>query len=421
MLNNLNDWLAHLEKNHPKFLESGLDRINKVAKKLDLLTTNARVITVAGTNGKGSCVALLEAILTSANYRIGAYTSPHLLCYNERIRINQQPIDNGSLYQSFSIIEAARKNIPLTYFEFSTLAALWLFKQASLDVIILEVGIGGRLDAVNIMDADIAVISSVDFDHTELLGNTREAIALEKAGIIRKNKPVVYGDDRLTNNINSIAKEHSAVLYCQNLDFGYEKQTDDSDYWHWWSKQQKLNNLPVPTIFLPNATTTLKVIELLSEQLPIAHSAIEKGLKAVFLPGRFQIVSKNPLVILDVAHNPSAARLLAQQLKTKDCKGKTWAIVGMLADKDVKQTLSFLNEIVDEWSIAELLSPRSCNIEFLDSQLKSLGISAINCFDSISKAYENAFNRAASNDRIILFGSFYTVAEALAHRYNRPH
>ena len=418
MLNNLNDWLTHLEKNHPKFLEPGLERITKVAEKLDLLTTNAKIITVAGTNGKGSCVALLEATLTAANYRIGTYTSPHLLHYSERIRINNQAIDNSFLCQSFSIIEAARGSIPLTYFEFSTLAALWLFKQTILDVIILEIGIGGRLDAVNIIDTDIAVITSIDLDHTELLGNTRETIAYEKAGIIRKAKPVIYGDYFLPHSVKHIAEKQSAPLYCQNIDFGYEEQKDN---WNWWSKQQKLNNLPIPRIYLANASTALQVIELLSQQFSITPSAIKTGLNTVFIPGRFQIISQAPLVILDVAHNPAAAHLLAQQLEAQKCKGKSWAIVGILADKDVLHTLAPLRNMIDEWTIAELPSPRSCQTEFLMTQLEHLGITKIHRFNSVHKAYEYTLDHAASNDRIIIFGSFYTVAEVLSHRYNRHH
>lgn len=418
MLSNLNEWLAHLEKSHPQFLEPGLERVKIVAQRLAVLTTNCPVMTIAGTNGKGSCVALAETILVAAGYQVGTYTSPHLIRYNERIRINKKPIEDDILCESFKVVETARKHIPLTYFEFSTLAALWLFKQAKLDVIILEVGIGGRLDAVNIIDADIAVITSIDLDHTELLGNTREAIGYEKAGIIRKHKTVVYGDFNLPNSVKMVAEKHSAPLYCQTIEFGYEQQIT---HWNWWSKKQQLNNLMVPKIFLPNASTTLQAIELLAEKLPISYSAINTGLENVFISGRFQIISEKPLVILDVAHNPAATHLLAQQLHVKNYYHKTWAIVGMLADKDVQHTLEPMIGLVDEWLIAELPSQRSCKTDFLLAELKKLTISPVNTQPSIREAYAYAMQLAAPNDRIIIFGSFFTVAEVLAHRYNRQH
>ncbi len=412
-------WLSYLETCHPKTIDLGLQRIRVVAERLNVLHFNYPIITVAGTNGKGSCVALMQAILTAAGYRVGAYTSPHLIDYNERIQIVGKYVSDDALCEAFQRIEKERGEISLTYFEFATLAALLLFKQVPLDVIILEVGLGGRLDAVNCVDADIAVISMIDLDHMEWLGYTREQIAKEKAGIMRPNKPCVFGDFIDSASVAKQAALLNTTLYRQGQQFDYKKQLST---WTWQSQQQTLMNLPLPGIDLQNAATVLQVIELLANKFFITRSAIEKGLKSVFLRGRFQkietaenLTAKSIQLILDVAHNPAGGRCLAKRLAKEPCNGKTYAVVGMLADKDITQTLAPLVDLIDKWYLADLAASRGAMAIQLHSCLLNLNqhASSIYSLSSPVLAVQKAYQAAQKGDRILIFGSFHTVGLVL--------
>jgi dihydrofolate synthase/folylpolyglutamate synthase len=410
MFNHLDNWLAYLEKLHPKTIDLGLERINQVANALQLFLFKPFVITVAGTNGKGSCVALTENILLQAGNRVGTYTSPHLLKYNERIRVNGKEVSDAMLCEAFAVIEKARATISLSYFEFGTLAALWLFKQAQLDVVVLEVGMGGRLDATNVMDADIAIISSIALDHVEWLGNTREAIGFEKAGIMRSGKPCVCGDFAVPQSIRQHAEQLGSQLYCQNEAFGYEQV---GETWNWWSQTKKLNGLPLPKIDLQNAATVLQAVHLLPDTFKINQQVLEDSLQQVFLPGRFQTISGKITTILDVAHNPASATLLAKNLPTSVGEGKTLAVVGMLSDKDRIGTLQPLLSKIDAWYVGSLDVARGASAGVLLEALQQLGVENKQGELSVTLAYQQALVSAKPGDRIVVFGSFYTVAEVM--------
>lgn len=406
----LNVWLAYIEKLHPNPIELELDRVQIVGKRLELLNPTCPVIAVAGTNGKGSCVTILESILACQGYRVGAYLSPHLERYNERIHIGGNQATDQALCEAFAAIELARQNISLTYFEWGTLAALWLFKKAQLDILILEVGLGGRLDAVNIVDADIAVITTIDLDHTEWLGVDRESIGKEKAGVFRPEKPAVCGDLNPPQSVYEAALALKTPLYCQGTHFGY---TVSGENWQFWRETITSDLLPIPPLLLQNAATALMALELLKSELFISIEAIKQGLAKAFLPGRFQILAKHPMIILDVAHNPEGSRKLCEQLKMTPVKGKTHAVVGMLKDKNHPQSLKPLVACVDKWYTATLECERSASSESLAKTLSTLNAADISQFQTIAQAYKTVLNHATVHDRIVVFGSFYAVSPIL--------
>jgi dihydrofolate synthase / folylpolyglutamate synthase len=414
LLRDLHSWLNYLETLHPKLIDLGLERIGIVAKQLNLLSFTCPVITVAGTNGKGSCVALLESILLAQGYRVGSYSSPHLFTYNERVRINGQAIDDAALCQAFTVIDKIRADVSLSYFEFGTLAALLIFKQADLDAIILEVGMGGRLDATNIVDADVAIISTIALDHMEWLGDTREKIGFEKAGIMRKDKACVCGDFAVPQSVREHANKIGARLYCQDKEFGYKKE---NDIWSWWSRQQQINKLPIPKIELQNAATVLMALELLTQKINITQNAVKQGLKNVFLPGRFQIFHHNNIeIILDVAHNPAATALLAKKLAETNGVGKTLAVVAMLADKDIHNSVANVLTQITAWYVAGLAVPRGGTAQLLADSLQALPVYNVYQYADVWTAFNAALASAQAGDRIIVFGSFYTVAQVLHNR-----
>ncbi len=407
----LNSWLLHLENLHPKAIDLGLERVSYMANKLGLSNINSFVITVTGTNGKGSCVALLEIILHSAGYKVGTYTSPHLLRYNERIKINGKEVTDQALCEAFAHIEEQRGDTTLTQFEFGTLAALLLFQQANLDILILEVGLGGRLDAVNVIDPDLAIISTIALDHTELLGNSREAIGREKAGLMRKGKPVVCGDFEPPATIKEHAEQVGAILYSlQEKKFGYKMGKGN---WEWWSENLHLTDLPLPKVELQNAATVLKALELMPPSFSVSRSAIQSGLEKVFLPGRFQITAAPIQRIYDVAHNPASAVLLAKQLVANPAKGRSFAVIAMLNDKDQQGTVIPLLPLIDTWFVAGLPVPRGGSAHTLVQNLSFLEALHVLEHTSVANAYRMALQEAQEGDRIIVFGSFYTVAEVM--------
>lgn len=414
MPENLAGWLTYLESLHPSTIALGLERVGEVAQRLQLAPAFP-VIMVGGTNGKGSVCAMLESVLYAAGYSVGCYTSPHLLHYNERVRIGKLAASDDELRASFEKIERVRGDIPLTYFEFGTLAAMQLFIDHQVDVAILEVGLGGRLDSVNVFDADCAIVTSVDIDHTDYLGETREGIAYEKAGIFRTDRVAIFADSDLPKSIADHAQAIGAVLWCAGVDFGFKLHQGQWDY---RSRTCARNALPHPALRgafqLNNASAVLAALDALQDRLPVSMAAIRRGLTEVQLAGRFQFVPGKPQLILDVAHNPHAARSLAHNLQSMPPCPHTYAVFGMLKDKDIAGVVTALKPCIDTWLIAGLAVPRGASSAMLARVLAELGVTAeVLEFASIADALLHACNAAGENDRIAAFGSFYTVADAM--------
>lgn len=406
----LSEWLNWIGKIHLSEIELGLDRVKQVAAKLDLLHPMGTVITIGGTNGKGSTVAGLEAIYLAAGYKVGAFTSPFLFEINEEIRVNGAKASNDALCQAFQQIESVRGNVSLTPFEFITLAALLIFKQSSLAVLLLEVGLGGRLDAVNIIDADVAIITSIGIDHVEWLGNTREAIAREKAGILRQGKPAISGDPNPPETLQTCAHEVGAIFYQQGKDFHYEQF---NDHWSFTSADWNDNELPLPQLALQNLSMVLMAVALLQNKLPVNREAIHKALAQVKLPGRMQVKEGPPLEIYDVSHNPDAILWLKEAILRKSIKGKTYAVFSMLADKDIATCLNIIKNQIDVWYVAPLNVKREATLQQLKDIFHSVRLDKVHFFPSIKEAYAEVKHLANDDDRIIIFGSFHTVAEVL--------
>lgn len=403
------EWLDWIKSLHIKQIDLGLSRVQKVLENMNLKMTFP-IITVAGTNGKGSTVAGLESVYLAAGFKTGAFTSPFLFRYNEQIKILGKEISDEALCSAFAKVEAARKDITLTPFEFNTLAALEVFQNANLDVVILEVGLGGRLDAVNVVDADVAIVTSIGIDHADYLGDTREKIAKEKAGIFRKNKPAICGDYHPPQSLVDYAKEINAKLYCQNQDFGFDI---DGFHWNWWSENTRYENLTHPKLALQNMSTALMAVELLQNKLPVKQDAIEKALKTVSLTGRIQIFTGDVLKIFDVSHNPTAVLFLANYLKNHPVNGKTRAVFSMLADKDIVGTLWVIKNAIDEWYTAPLGGDRAASKQVLEYCFRKVNFANVNFYDSLEEAYKEAEKNSQKGDRIVVFGSFHTVAEIL--------
>ena len=472
-------WLTYLESLHPKTIALGLTRVAQVKQRLNL-NPDFPIITVGGTNGKGSVCAMLESILHAAGYRVGCYTSPHLLRYNERVRIGKKQASDAELCASFEKIEQARKgqgadtpiptptlplkgrersseldDISLTYFEFGTLAAMQCFIEHQVEVAILEVGLGGRLDAVNAFDSDCAVVTSVDIDHTDYLGETREEIAFEKAGIFRKGKVAICADADVPQAIRSHAQQIGAELWCIGSEFGFQLPSPAGGggaggegggnevhiisvvqplsptplpqagegllkaQWDYRSLVGSRNALPYPALRgafqLNNASAALAALDALKERLPVSMDAVRRGLVEVQLAGRFQVIPGRPQLILDVAHNPHAARSLAQNLAGLPPCPHTFAVFAMLRDKDMAGVAAALDPLVDTWLVAGIAAPRGAAAGELAQVLQNTGVRGdIQTFDNVGEALRYAYNAAGENDRIAAFGSFYTVAEAMA-------
>ncbi len=406
----LADWLSKIEKCHPQSIEMGLDRILIVANRLNVLKFDCPVITVGGTNGKGSCVRLIESIFQAQGYKVGTYTSPHLLYFNERIHVDNQMQNDSTLIAAFEQVEAARREVPLTFFEFTTLAALYIFQQAKLDLLVLEVGLGGRLDAVNIIDADIAIIASIDLDHTDWLGSNREEIGVEKAGIFKQKKYAICGDQEPPQSIFQEAKRIGCQLFTVNVDFRYEINQAD---WNWSFHHFYLKNLPLPNLSIQNAATILMAVRLLCSKLPVSKEAIVRGLASAILPGRFQIIEQPRFCILDVAHNPASARLLASRCQSLPLPKKFIAVVGMLADKDIAGTLEPLLSLVSSWHVGTLGGIRGAPAHLLIKELQDFGVKNCYNYECVADAFNAVIANIQYQEKILVFGSFYTVAEIL--------
>lgn len=399
-------WLHYLENLHTQAIELGLTRVQRVAVSLDLLTPAPVVFTVAGTNGKGTTCRTLETLLIAAGYRVGVYSSPHLVRYTERVRIQGEELAESEHTASFADIEAGRGETSLTYFEYGTLSALWLFKRAKLDVAILEVGLGGRLDATNIVDADVAVVTSIALDHTDWLGPDRESIGREKAGVFRADKPAVVGEPDMPQSIADVADTLGAHLIRRGRDWSYAV-ADNS--WSFTDAQGSLKALPMPQVPLPNAATALAALR--ASPLHVEDAIIYRWLDKAILPGRFETVSESPRVILDVAHNPHAASYLAGRLGELQKSGKVHAVVGMLHDKDIAGTLACLAPEVDYWYCAPLEGPRGASAEQLKAHLPQA-----QTFASVADAYRHALRQAEKQDIVLVCGSFHTVAHVMETR-----
>jgi dihydrofolate synthase/folylpolyglutamate synthase len=421
----LNDWLTRLESLHPKTIELGLDRVSEVAQRLGV-HFDCPVITVGGTNGKGSTCAMLESILLQGGYRVGLYTSPHLLRFNERARINGELVSDEALCKNFEAVEVVRGDVSLTYFEFTTLAILKYFANAGLDAVILEVGLGGRLDAVNLIDPDVAIVTSVDLDHQDYLGDTREKIGFEKAGIFRSGRAAICSDPSPPQSLIDHAAAIGADLWLFGRDFNY---SGDRQQWNYGGRQQRRNALAYPSLRganqLLNASAALAALEVLRERLPLGAQEVRSGLVMVELPGRFQVLPGRPAVILDVAHNPHSAATLAQNLEQMGFHPYTHAVFGAMADKDIAGILAHLADRIDHWYLTDLPLPRAASAQSLAAALTEAGVRAsdtagaersIQCFATPADAYAAARSRATENDRIAVFGSFITVAGVMAVR-----
>ena len=412
-------WLDYIEQLHPQSIALGLDRVEKVKRALGLAPAFP-LITVGGTNGKGSVCAMLEAILHLAGYRVGCYTSPHLSRYNERVRIARAEASDADLARAFAAVERARGDTQLTYFEFGTLAAAWLFAGEKVEAAVLEVGLGGRLDAVNAFDADCAVVTTVDIDHVDFLGGDRESIGREKAGIFRPGRPAVCADAAPPASLTDHAAAIGAQLLRIGVDFG---ATPQGRQWQYWGPRGKRGALPHPalrgTCQLGNAAAAITVLECLRERLPVAVNDIRAGLLQADIPGRFQVLPGRPAVILDVAHNPQAARALAASLKSMGQAGRTLAVFAMLKDKDIAAVVEALKSSVGHWFVAGLGGPRGAAAGDLERVLAGAGVSAVTACGDVPAAYMQACDMATENDRIVVFGSFYTVAAVMQMRASR--
>lgn len=407
--NTLTEWLSYLENIHSQEIDLGLSRIAKVAQRLSVNLQGSTVITVAGTNGKGTTCAFLENALLAQGKSCAVYSSPHIERFNERLRINRQEINDQPLIEAFEAIERARADITLTYYEYTTLAAFLILMEEQPDIIILEVGLGGRLDATNLIDADIGVITTIDLDHQAFLGDTRELIAIEKAGILRANKPAVIGvidpPTTLLDHTNALKTDS----YYRDVDFCVNSATDSS--WQWQFEKYCFTALKQTHIPQDNVATALAVLALLAQPLSLLldQAFINEVIDQTKVAGRTEKFHQNCDIILDVGHNPQAARYLASQL-TKMSYTKVHAVLGMLTDKDARHTIEPLLPYVQQWYLGSLAVPRGCSAEMLASNFVAEH-KHVNCFDNVSQAFKMAQQNAESSDLILVFGSFYTVAE----------
>ncbi len=412
----LQGWLNWQESLHPKAIDLGLERAARVFHALNPEYVKPVTITVAGTNGKGSCIAYLEEIYRTQGYRVGSYTSPHILKYNERIKIDGKAVDDATICRAFEHIESVRDSISLSYFEFGTLAALDIFQQSELDVQLLEVGLGGRLDAVNIIDPDVSIVTSICIDHCDWLGETREAIGREKAGIFRAGIPAVIGDPDPPDSLLQSASAKNAPAYCIGKDFNYLSKHGS---WDWVFGQRQLHDLPLPALQgehqFRNASSVILAIDAIAHKLPVCERSIRQGLSDVHLAGRYQLIAGEVPVLLDVGHNPQAVRALADYLQQRFSGRRVFAVFTMMKDKDIKGVLEIMKPLVERWYVAPLLNPRTATESLMRDAFQAVGINKVDFgFGGFAETYAAAKKNVQNGDLILVFGSFFLVAEFLA-------
>jgi dihydrofolate synthase / folylpolyglutamate synthase len=409
-------WLSWQENSHPLTIDLGLERVAKVYQALNPDGVKPLTITVAGTNGKGSCIAYLEAIYRAQGYRVGAYTSPHILRYNERIKIDGSPVQDGLICNAFERIERVRDNVSLSYFEFGTLAALDIFSRANLDIQLLEVGLGGRLDAVNIVEPDAAIISSIGIDHVAWLGETREAIAYEKAGIFRTSVPAIVGDPSPPHALMQVAEDKQARFYAIDKDFGYTKQ---QVHWRWFCGSKQIDHLPEPALKgehqYRNASAVIMAITQLEARLPVDERAIRQGLESVNLPGRFQLLDGAIPVLLDVGHNPEAVMTLVEYLTQNFSGRRIHAIFSMMKDKDIAEVLRITGPVVCDWFFAPLSNARAATEQLMREIFSQQDMNNVSFgYTGFVDAFAAAKTQAVNGDLLLVFGSFFLVSDCLA-------
>jgi dihydrofolate synthase/folylpolyglutamate synthase len=411
----LKGWLDWQESLHPVTIDLGLERAAQVYHALNPDCIKPITITVAGTNGKGSCIAYLEAIYRAQGYRVGAYSSPHILKYNERIKIDGKPVSDELICEAFARIESVRCNTSLSYFEFGTLAALDIFWRSGLDIQLLEVGLGGRLDAVNIIDPNVSLITSIGIDHIDWLGETREAIGQEKAGIFRAKTPAIIGDCDPPESLLQSAIEKDARLYCINKDFSYKKQTTT---WDWFAGDRHISQLPEPGLKgehqYRNASSVILAVEVLAKSLPVSDMAIRIGLKNIQLLGRFQLIDDKIPVLIDVGHNPEAVKTLVDYLNMTFPDKRIHAVFSMMKDKDIAGVLEIMNPVVYDWFFAPIANPRAATEPLMRKIFSQSSVSRISFgFTGFADAFNAAKNQSLENDLLLVFGSFFLVSDCL--------
>ena len=410
----LRAWLSYIEQHHAQPIALGLDRVESVKQRMQL-EAPFPVIMVGGTNGKGSTCAMLEVMLTAAGYRVGCYTSPHILHYNERVKVNGIAVDDVTLCRAFERVEQVRDTTPLTYFEFGTLAAMHVFIEAHVDVAVMEIGLGGRLDAVNVFDPAVTIVTSIDIDHVDFLGGDREVIGREKAGIFRTSIPAICGDASPPDSVPSGAKRVFADYRQVQQHFGYQQE---GEFWRFWNKDLRWDYLPMPKLVgefqLSNAACAIEALLSLKSICSVDIQSIKSGLLNVQLTGRFQKICHSPDIFLDVAHNPHAALSLANNLKNNPTKGRTVAVFSMLADKDIGGVVRALRDQIDSWHISSIDHSRGATIDQMMNAIKLVSPEAsIQVASTLEAALLQACQCVSENDRIVAFGSFYTVADVL--------
>ncbi|QMT60043.1 bifunctional tetrahydrofolate synthase/dihydrofolate synthase [Legionella sp. PC997] len=411
----VDEWLHYLETRTTQEIQLGLTRIMEVAKKTSLQLPDCPVITVGGTNGKGSTVTALETIYHVAGYKVGAFTSPHLIQFNERIRVNLTPIADEELCEAFSIIDEACGGSILTYFEMTTLAALWFFKKMKLDIIILEVGLGGRLDATNIVDAALSIITTIDFDHQDYLGDTLDAIGYEKAGILRPGKPFIYADTDPPTTVTDVATQLGVPAYFWGQEFSIHEQDSTWELHYNELEFPSLYGLPKPSIQLKSAAAAITACLLLANDLPVMHHHFQIAMQRVFIPGRLQVHEDIVSTLFDVSHNPQSARLLANKLRTME-KAKVHAVFSALKDKDILGLIMPLKDCIDHWYPAQLQNKRAASEDLLLTFFKNAEIPVEICYNNPLVAFETALKQAKPGDLIVVYGSFFTVSHVMANR-----
>lgn len=426
-LSDIDGWLDYIQSQHVREIDMSLSRVRQVYKRLLPDGLSCKIISIAGTNGKGSTAELISSIYHHAGYRVGKFTSPHLLAFNERFEVSRKSVADDIVLKLLPRIEASTDDITLTYFEYCTLLAILIFDENKVDVAVMEVGLGGRLDSVNVLDADVSIITNISIDHTDWLGNTIDEISLEKAGIARPEKPCVIGMSQPPQTMLDFLSQRNVPVWQRSIDFDTEVKGDDS--WGWQNQSEQFDNLPLPfqqhNEQIDNAATAIQAVRLLKNDLPISFSQIKSGIAEATLAGRCQIVQTSPLIIIDVSHNEASVARLASFVRQQQFAGKCYAVCGMLQDKKIEQSLNQISPLIDSWSVASINNGRGANAKQLFKVLQQLPTIAKNTpiamNDSVTGAYDKVRSLLSEHDCLVVFGSFFVVSDIIAHIKKHPH